>query len=72
MPPNRDHPAHESANIAIGDVVAYRGRRYVLRGVDPLGVAEPLAILDTVEGRELRVPLAAIHAAANAPAREQT
>jgi len=44
--------------MKIGDVVIYAGRRYILRGVDPMSVPARRAHLEDLETEEqLRVPL---------------
>ena len=49
------------ADMRIGDLVAYAGRQYVVRGLDPMGVPERRADLEDVEtGETLRVPIAAL------------
>ena len=43
----------------MGDPVTYQGRRYVLRGLDPMGVPNRLADLEDPRTREkIRVPVA--------------
>jgi hypothetical protein len=45
--------------MRIGDEVIYRGRRCVLRGLDPMGVSNRRADIEDAEtGELLRVPLA--------------
>ena len=45
--------------MAIGDLVLYHGRRYYLRGLDPMSVSERRAEIEDAEtGDVLRVPLA--------------
>ena len=45
--------------MRIGDPVTYKGRRYVLRGLDPMGVPGRRADVEDVEtGELLRVPVA--------------
>ena len=47
------------ADMRIGDIVAYAGRRYVVRGLDPMGVPERRADLEDAEtGEPIRVPIA--------------
>jgi hypothetical protein len=42
--------------MRIGDPVIYRGKRYVLRGLEPMGIPDRLAdIEDAGSGRLLRV-----------------
>ena len=42
--------------MRIGDLVAYAGRQYVVRGLDPMGVPDRRADLEDVEtGERLRV-----------------
>ena len=44
--------------MAIGDFVLYHGRRYVLVGIDPMGVTDRCAeIKDPDSGELSRVPL---------------
>jgi|RhiMetdeSRZDD1v2_1073273.scaffolds.fasta_scaffold373908_4 hypothetical protein len=44
--------------MAIGDHVLYHGRRYRLRGIDPMSVSERQAELEDLEtGERVRVPL---------------
>lgn len=50
--------------MQLGDVVIYHGRRYILRGLDPMGVPERRAeIEDTQTGQRFRVPVAELTAA---------
>ncbi len=52
------------ADMRIGDPLTYQGRRYVLRGLDPMGVPDRRADLeDTETGELIRVPLAELGAA---------
>jgi hypothetical protein len=45
--------------MRIGDPVTYRGKRYVLRGLDPMGVPDRNADLEDPEtGERIRVPVA--------------
>jgi hypothetical protein len=45
--------------MRIGDIVIYRGRRYILRGLDPMGVPDGRAdIEDARTGELLRVRVA--------------
>ena len=47
--------------MRLGDPVTYRGRRYVLRGLDPMGVPDRRADLEDSETGELiRVPVAEV------------
>jgi hypothetical protein len=44
--------------MRIGDPVTYRGKRYVLRGLDPMGIPDRLADIEDAETGELmRVPV---------------
>jgi hypothetical protein len=44
--------------MRLGDTVIYRGRRYVLRGLDPMGVPDRLADIEDVEtGEVIRAPV---------------
>jgi len=53
-----------AADMRIGDPVTYRGRRYVLRGLDPMGVPNRRADLEDCETGELiRAPVAALEPA---------
>ena len=50
--------------MRIGDQVIYKGRCYVLRGLDPMGVPDRRADLEDVEkGRRIRVPVAELEPA---------
>jgi hypothetical protein len=52
--------------MRIGDLIAYAGRHYVVRGLDPMGVPERRADLEDVEtGESIRVPIAEIAGDAN-------
>jgi hypothetical protein len=45
--------------MRIGDPVTYQGRRYVLLGLDPMGIPDRLADLEDIEtGEVIRVPVA--------------
>ena len=45
--------------MRIGDIVIYRGRACVLRGLDPMGVPDRRADIEDAEtGELLRVPVA--------------
>ena len=45
--------------MRIGDFLEYEGRRYILRGLDPMGVPERRADLEDAEtGESIRVPIA--------------
>ena len=65
-PPGRSRPTtgervcgRRAADMRIGDPVTYQGRRYVLRGLDPMGVPDRNADLEDVEtGERIRVPVA--------------
>jgi hypothetical protein len=47
--------------MKIGDLVTYKGRAYVLRGLDPMGVADRRAELEDPEtGEHVSVPLAEV------------
>ncbi len=53
-----------AADMRIGDLIAYAGRHYVVRGLDPMGVPERRADLEDVEtGETLRVPIAELDTA---------
>jgi hypothetical protein len=50
--------------MAIGDHVLYQGRRYRLRGIDPMSVSERQAELEDLEtGEHVRVPLDEVESA---------
>jgi hypothetical protein len=52
-----DHPFGATAAMAIGDLVLYQGRRYVLLGIDPMSVSERRAELEDLEsGERVLVP----------------
>ena len=43
--------------LSIGDLVLYNGRRYYLRGIDPMSVSDRRALLEDAEtGEHVRVP----------------
>ena len=45
--------------MRIGDPVTYQGKRYILRGLDPMGIPDRLADIEDVEtGEVIRVPFA--------------
>jgi hypothetical protein len=45
--------------MRIGDLLDYEGKRYILRGLDPMGVPERRADLEDVEtGVSIRVAMA--------------
>jgi hypothetical protein len=47
-----------TAAMKIGDLVLHQGRRYYLRGLDPMGVPDRQAFLeDALTGEELIVPV---------------
>ena len=47
--------------MRIGDLIAYEGRLYAVRGLDPMGVPERRADLeDTENGTSIRIPIAAL------------
>jgi hypothetical protein len=44
--------------MQIGDLVTYKGRTYVLRGLDPMGVLDRhVQLEDPVTGEQLSVPI---------------
>ncbi len=48
-------------SMEIGDHVTYDGRRYILRGLDPMGVDERRAEIEDAEtGERSRAPLNAL------------
>ncbi len=50
--------------MRIGDPFTYQGRRYVLRGLDPMSVPDRRAVLvDTETGELIRVPVAELEPA---------
>jgi hypothetical protein len=45
--------------MRIGDLLDYEGKRYIVRGLDPMGVPERRVDLEDVETAErIRVPMA--------------
>ena len=55
--------------MRIGDLVAYAGRQYVVRGLDPMGVPERRADLEDAQtGETLRVPISELDAARDSSA----
>ena len=55
--------------MRIGDLIAYAGRHYVVRGLDPMGVPGRRADLEDVEtGETLRVPISQLGAAGDSSA----
>ena len=45
--------------MRIGDILDHEGKRYVVRGLDPMGVPERRADLEEVAtGESIRVPIA--------------
>jgi hypothetical protein len=45
--------------MRIGDPITYQGKRYVLRGLDPMGIPDRLADIEDVEtGEVIRAPVA--------------
>ena len=45
--------------MRIGDPITYQGKRYVLRGLDPMGIPDRLVDIEDVEtGEVIRVPFA--------------
>ena len=47
--------------MELGDLVTYKGRAYVLRGLDPMGVPDRSADLeDPASGERISVPLAEV------------
>jgi hypothetical protein len=47
--------------MRIGDPVTYQRRRYVLRGLDPMGIPDRLAEIEDVEtGEVIRVPISEV------------
>ena len=52
--------------MAIGDLVLYNGRRYYLRGIDPMSVSDRRALLEDAEtGEYVRVPYAEVQGEAD-------
>ena len=48
--------------MAIGDLVLFNGRRYILRGVDPMSLTERQAELEDPDtGARMRVKLDDVH-----------
>jgi len=57
----------EHANLQIGDFVTWRGRLWVLRGIDPMSVAAHRAVLEEcVSGERQQAPLEELSAAPDA------
>ena len=53
----RMRPAGACGAMRIDEPVTYRGKRYVLRGLDPMGVPHRLADIEDAEtGEVIRVP----------------
>ena len=48
------HGAARHADMQLGDLVTYEGRRYVVRGLDPMGLPDRRADLEDVETGECR------------------
>jgi hypothetical protein len=47
--------------MKIGDPVLHEGRRYFLRGLDPMSVPDRRAVLEDAEtGEEIRAPVAEV------------
>jgi hypothetical protein len=47
--------------MRIGDFLDYEGKRYIVRGLDPMGVPERRVDLEDAEtGETIRVPIAAL------------
>jgi hypothetical protein len=45
--------------MRIGDLLDYEGKRYIVRGLDPMGVPGRRADLEDAEtGEQIRVPIA--------------
>jgi hypothetical protein len=50
--------------MRIGDLLDYEGKRYILRGLDPMGVPDRRADLEDAEtGASIRVPISKLAAA---------
>ena len=50
--------------MRIGDVIIWKGRRYVLRGLEPMSVPDRCAELeDEATGERVEVPVAELEAA---------
>jgi hypothetical protein len=47
-----DQSSGATAAVAIGDLVLYQGRRYVLLGIDPMSVSDRRAELEDLESGE--------------------
>ena len=57
----------DCGHMRIGDTVTWHGRRYVVLGMDPMGLPERRADLEDAEtGELLQVPLAELEAARSA------
>jgi hypothetical protein len=52
--------------MRLGDLVLYQGRRYYLRGLDPMSVSERHALLEDAQtGEEVSVPVEEVEACSN-------
>ncbi|MGH3072520.1 MAG: hypothetical protein ACRDNB_09680 [Gaiellaceae bacterium] len=61
---NDDSACGGAMRMRIGELVTYAGRRYVVRGLDPMGVPDRRADLEDVEtGARLRVRIAELERA---------
>jgi hypothetical protein len=49
--------------MRIGDPVIYQGRRYALRGLDPMGLPDRRADLEDETGELIRAPVAELEPA---------
>ena len=50
--------------MRIGDLLDYEGKRYIVRGLDPMGVPERRVDLEDAEtGETIRVPIALLDGA---------
>jgi hypothetical protein len=61
-----DADSRRAAAMNIGDLVLYQGRRYYLRGLDPMSVPDRQAMLEDAEtGEEVSVPIDEVEPYAN-------
>ena len=67
--PAHERRAGEECGMKLDSLVSYGGRRYYLRGLDPMGVANRRADLEDAEtGEHIQAPLAEVEPAEPRPA----
>jgi hypothetical protein len=65
-PPDEAADDPRTAAMKIGDLVLFEGRRYYLRGLDPMSVSNRQALLEDAQtGEEVSVPADDVEAASN-------